>query len=183
MMWRDCDVNILQLSARWPLKMTVRTTLLLASLVDATKFSLTASAKVHVFGLTAMRGPYGVAFSNSAARRGDVQISAIWCPTKAVQKNRIFGSASIHTVALWTRIILKLRPKNCYELMFVRPPKGCWCGEYNDWTMHSCTRRKGCKGQGHEECIRLNNDKWGKKWTGGIGCGRCDDNFNQWRAL
>ena len=73
----------------------------------------------------------------------------------------------------------EITAKNCYELMFVRPPKGCWCGEYNDWTMHSCTRRGGCKGQGHEECIRLNNDKWGKKWTRGIGCGRCDDNFNQ----
>ena len=58
----------------------------------------------------------------------------------------------------------KISGKNCIELLFVRPPRGCWCKEYNDWSMRWCTK---CKGQAHERCIQKRWPRWQRgKWTG-----------------
>lgn len=60
-----------------------------------------------------------------------------------------------------------LDPLACVDLLFVRPGKTCWCGEYNDDTMFHCTRRD-CKKSAHRRCIQKAWPRWqGKSWGGG----------------
>ena len=62
-----------------------------------------------------------------------------------------------------------LDPKMCVELLFVRPAISCWCGRYNDDTMHQCLRQN-CKRSAHRRCIKKAWPNWqGKKWRGGKG--------------
>lgn len=67
-----------------------------------------------------------------------------------------------------------LSAENCIELIFVRPPRSCWCGEVNDGDMEQCTRRN-CKRLAHRACIKKSWPGYRlKTWYNGRGCKQPD---------
>ena len=60
--------------------------------------------------------------------------------------------------------------EHCVELVFVRPPKSCFCGEYNDANMAQCAHGW-CRRSAHKSCIKQYYPGYqGKGWYQGRGC-------------